>query len=206
MRRRRTAALAIAALAALAMALPATAPASDVNDDGIPDRWESGHGLSLKKDQARHDQDRDGLRNRNEFRGRMDPRDADSDDDGIEDGDEGAGTVASFDQATGRLKIDTFGGDSASGLVTDETEIECDREDGEEHGDDNRDGDNSGPGNAEDGDGDGDDDSSGPGHGDDEGDEEDCSTAELVPGAVVQEAELEVGAGGAIWEEVELLD
>ena len=124
-------------LAAAALVAPGSAAASDGNDDSIPDSWEQGHGLSLNKDQAKRDQDRDGLRNRGEFRFRMDPRDDDSDDDGVEDGDEGAGTIASFDAATGRLVINTLGGDTASGLVTDDTEIECDHEDGEdEHGDD----------------------------------------------------------------------
>src|SRR5918999_6549895 len=180
MRQHTIGALAIAGLAALALAAPAAAPARDRNDDGIPDRWERQHGLSLKKDQAERDQDRDGLRNRHEFRGQMDPRDSDSDDDGVEDGDEGSGTVVSFDPTTGRLVINSFGGDSASGLVTDETEIECDREDGDDHGGDDRHGDNSGPGSDNSGPGNGDDaededdDNSGPGHGDDEGDEEEC--------------------------------
>ena len=131
----------------------------------------------------------------------MDPRDDDSDDDGVEDGDEGSGTVDSFDAATGKLVISTFGGDSASGLVDDDTEIECDREDGD---DDSRD---SGPGHDGDGGGDEDEDNSGPGsHGDDEGDEEDCGTEALVEGAVVQEAELEIEDGQATWDEVELLE
>jgi hypothetical protein len=41
-------------------------------------------------------------------------------------------------------------------------------------------------------------------HGDDE-DEHACSAADLVPGARVHEAELEVTSAGAIWEEVELI-
>lgn len=41
--------------------------------------------------------------------------------------------------------------------------------------------------------------------GDDEGDEEECTTDDLVPGTVVQEAEIEIEDGGAFWEEVELL-
>ena len=212
MRGTKSGGIAVAALASLALALPGAASAGDGNDDGIPDRWEREHGLSLNKDQAGRDQDRDGLRNRHEFRGRMDPRDHDSDDDGTDDGDEGTGTIASFDPATGRLRIDTFGGDTASGLVTDETEIECDREDeADEDGDgERRDGSNSGPGSGDgdddnSGPGDGDDDNSGPGDGDDEGDEEECTTDDLVPGTVVQEAELEIEDGGAFWEEVELL-
>ncbi len=102
------------------------AAAKDRNHDRIPDRWEKQHNLSLKVDQARRDQDRDSLVNLKEFRAGMDPRDDDSDDDGIEDSDEGAGTVASFDAATGELTIDMFGQGTATGQVTDVTEISCD--------------------------------------------------------------------------------
>ena len=73
---------------AIVLALPATAAARDRNHDRIPDRWEKRHHLSLKVKQTRKDQDRDGLRNLGEFRSRTDPRDADSDDDGVEDADE----------------------------------------------------------------------------------------------------------------------
>ena len=59
--------------------------------------------------------------------------------------------------------------------------------------------DNSGPGSE----------SSGPGHdGDDDGEHGDddriCTTAELVPGAVVEEAELKLENGKATFKEVEL--
>lgn len=215
-------ALALGALALLAM--PGLAAAKDRNHDRIPDRWEKRHKLSLKVNQARHDQDRDHLRNRAEFLAGDDPRDADSDDDGVMDGNEQAGTVASFDAATGRLVIDLFGTDTIAGLVTDETEIKCDDdsatasassegsgsgeeepgddhgEDGEEPGDDNG-GDNqtgdddSGPGS----------DNSGPGsEGDDDHGDRLCTTAELVPGAVVEEAELKIENGQATFHEVEL--
>jgi hypothetical protein len=161
----------VLALAALMLALPVAASARDRNDDNIPDRWERRHGLSLKVDQARRDQDRDDLRNRAEFRARMDPHDADSDNDGIEDGDEGAGMIESYDAETGRLRINLYGGDVIAGWVTDETEVECDNGDdrgdedgdgegGHDGGDDEGEGDSSGPG-----DGDGED-SSGPGDGD----------------------------------------
>ena len=60
--------LLVAALGALAMlALPAVAGAKDRNHDRIPDRWEKRHHLSLHRNQARRDQDRDHLRNRAEF-------------------------------------------------------------------------------------------------------------------------------------------
>ena len=54
------------------------------------------------------------------------PRDADTDNDGVEDGDENAGTIQSFDQETGKLTVALFGGDTISGVVNEGTEIECD--------------------------------------------------------------------------------
>ncbi|HWN72801.1 MAG TPA: hypothetical protein VNN15_03220, partial [Solirubrobacterales bacterium] len=116
-------ALALGALALLAM--PSLAAAKDRNHDRIPDRWEKKHHLSLNVNQARHDQDGDHLRNRGEFLAGDNPRDEDSDDDGVMDGNEQAGTIASFDSESGRLVIDLFGGDTVSGLVTEGTEIEC---------------------------------------------------------------------------------
>jgi len=206
-------ALALSALAILAM--PGPAAAKDRNHDRIPDRWEKRHKLSLKANQAHRDQDGDRLRNRAEFLAGDDPRDADSDDDGVVDGDEQAGTIASFDEETGRLVIDLFGTDTVAGFVTEGTEIKCEDEHStastsssgsgeEESGDDNSgsdDGsdDNSGPG-----------ENSGPGsessghdESDDDGDRV-CTTAELVPGAAVEEAELELRNGKAVFEEIEL--
>ncbi len=82
---------------ALSLSAIATASAKDVNHDRIPDRWERQHNLSLKVNQAKRDQDRDSINNRGEFRGGTDPREADSDSDGTEDGDEGAGTISAWD-------------------------------------------------------------------------------------------------------------
>lgn len=239
-------ALALGALALLAM--PSLAAAKDRNHDRIPDRWEKRHKLSLKVNQARKDQDGDQLRNRAEFLADTDPRDSDSDGDGTVDGDEQAGTITSFDAATGRLVIDLFGSDTIAGYVTDSTEIKCDddgssasassegsgsgesepgddnggegeEEPGDDNGSDEGDDDNSGPGS---GDESGDDssgpsdnsgpgsESSGPGHdGEDDGEHGDdsdriCTTAELVPGAVVEEAELKLEDGKATFKEVEL--
>jgi len=226
-------ALALGALALLAM--PSLAAAKDRNHDRIPDRWEKRHHLSLQTNQARLDQDRDHLRNRAEFLAGDNPRDRDSDDDGVMDGSEQAGTIASFDAATGRLVIDLFGTDTVAGLVNDETEIKCEDHSttasaisegsgsgeaepgddnggageeeagddnggqGDEPGDDNggeeAGDDNSGPGS----------DNSGPGHdGDDDHGDRLCTTAELVPGAVVEEAELKIENGQAVFHEVEL--
>src|SRR2546429_9450798 len=101
------------------LALPTGAAARDRNHDRIPDRWEKAHHLSLKVNQDRRDQDRDGLDNMGEFKAGDNPRDADTDNDGINDGNENAGTIQSFDASTGRLVINLFGGDTLSGLVTD---------------------------------------------------------------------------------------
>ena len=205
-------------LGTLLFAFAGSATARDRNDDSLPDRWEKKHGLSLHKKQTRRDQDRDKLRNRGEFKADMDPRDADSDDDGIEDGDENAGVIASFDSATGLLTIDAFRGPDVSGLVTDETEIECEGEN-EGPGHNEGPGDNEGPGGD---DGPGDDDGPGgdDGPGDDEpdatashedGDEDEggegtCTSADLLPDAVVHEAELELTGAGAVFEEIELAE
>jgi hypothetical protein len=220
--------LLLAALSALALlALPSLAAAKDRNDDRIPDRWEKRHHLSLKVKQTARDQDRDRMRNRAEFLAGSDPRDKDSDDDGVMDGDENAGTIASFDAETGRLTIALFGGDTISGLVTGATRIECgDGCRGHESGDDegaaasHSDEDSSGPGGPEDGDdpgsgppppppGDqpeqGDDGDSGP-HSGPGGGEHDasCTTDALVAGAVVEEAELRLRDGVATFTEVEV--
>jgi hypothetical protein len=226
-------AMALGALALLAM--PGIAAAKDGNHDRIPDRWEKRHHLSLSVNQAHRDQDGDHLRNLGEFRAGDNPRDDDSDDDGVTDGEENAGTIASFDAASGKLVINLFNTDTVSGLVTAQTKIKCEDqqspvvatrsreaelgddhgghgeepgddngghgeepgddhgEHGEEPGDDNG-GDNSGPGS----------DNSGPGSHDDNGTGANCTTAALVPGAVVQEADLELQNGAATFDEVEL--
>ena len=127
---RKTKSAALAALAfALFMIIAGPAAAKDRNGDRIPDRWEKRHHLSLKVKQGKRDQDGDGLRNRGEWKAGLDPRDDDSDNDGTEDGDENAGTIESFDAATGKLTIKLFNGDSVSGLVTDDTKVECGADD-----------------------------------------------------------------------------
>jgi hypothetical protein len=163
----------------------------DRNRDRIPDRWERAHHLSLKVNQARRDQDHDGLRNRAEFLAGTDPRDEDSDDDGTDDGDEGAGTITSF--TGGVLTIHLFNGDDVKAKVDASTEIECEDREGA-----------SGTAVAADDDP-GDDD-----HGDDDaGDDhergDDCAGDALTAGAVVQEAELKTTSAGLVFEEIEIV-
>src|SRR3954447_2757512 len=71
---------------ALALAAPAAASARDANHDRLPDHWERVQHLSLKVDQARRDQPRDGVRIFGEYRHHTDPRKADTDGDGLRDG------------------------------------------------------------------------------------------------------------------------
>jgi hypothetical protein len=205
----------LAALGALALlALPSVAAAKDRNHDRIPDRWEKRHHLSLKVKQTTRDQDRDHLRNRAEFLSGNDPRDEDSDDDGVMDDDENAGTIASFDAGTGRLVIDLFAGDGVSGIVNGDTRIRCEGD--EDHhaeasasheGEDNSGpSDNSGPGSDNSGPDDQVDDQEAEDHQGRDDDNANCTTAELVEGAVVEEAELELANGVATFEEVELAD
>jgi hypothetical protein len=133
-----------------------------------------------------------------------------------------AGTISSFDAATGKLTIALTGGESTTGLVTAETRIKCEGVDdrlhrrdhgGDDHGGhfepgDDHGGDNSGPGS-------GDSSGSGPGpsgesgpttttEGAEESEGSTCGVAALVPGAFVGEAELRLGTGMAVFEEIEL--
>jgi hypothetical protein len=211
-------ALLAGAVGILMLALPGLAGAKDRNHDKIPDRWEKRHGLSLRVNQAHRDQDRDKLVNRREYKAGDDPLDPDSDGDGVEDGDEGAGTVASFDGTT--LTINLFNGGSVSGLVTDATEVDCDNGDdqGDEDGDNEGDGDSgsddksasSDTTTSDDDPGDDDGDQGDDDPGDDDGDQGDddgssCSSADLVEGATVQEAELELEHGDAVFTDIELI-
>lgn len=103
----------VASISTLALLLvPSIAAASkaDKNKDGIPDRWERKHGLSLKVDQRKRDQDRDGLRNLAEFRSATDPKAVDTDQDGVDDTDEdrdGDNVDNGNEQREGSLPNDT---------------------------------------------------------------------------------------------------
>ena len=209
--------LVAAAVGLMVVALPGTASARDRNHDRIPDKWERHHHLSLRKNQASRDQDRDKLKNRQEFKARTDPRDADTDGDGVPDGEENAGKIASFDGTT--LTIDLFNGSSISGTVTQSTEIQCEAQgDNNDTGDDNGGDDNNDTGDDNGGSGGGDDssassamttsDDSGDDNGGDTGDDNggaQCTTADLNPGTIVQEADLNLSNGQATFEEIELV-
>ncbi len=140
--------------------------------------------------------------------------------------DETAGKIASF--TNGTLTITLNDGSTVSGKVDESTEIECGTamasaaSDG--HGDHGRGGDGEGSGPSSSGDdqqaegqqgddqqGDRGDDPQGGAAGHDEGDDggqgekaSRCTSAALVPGAVVREAELRVSSAGAVWGRVEL--
>jgi hypothetical protein len=215
-----------AAVAALAIAsIPAMAGA---RDNGRDDRGRDDHGRHHEAgdDHGRHheagdDHGRDGRRG--DDHGRHHGRHR-----GHIHHFRGAatGTISSFDATTGKLTIAASNGDTVSGLVTRGTEIKCEGFDDRfsrarrDHGGSD---DNSGPGS-------GGSSNSGPGRGgesepgDDHGgrgEEEPgddhgndgfenapgapiCGTASLVPGAVVQEAELFVRGGTSFFDEIEL--
>jgi hypothetical protein len=179
----------------------AKAAVRDRNHDRIPDRWERRHGLSLEVSQLKRDQDRDGVRNRAEYLARTDPRDADTDDDGVRDGREGAGRITAF--AGGRLSVRLFNGDEVTARVDAQTSIEChpaaelEREAAHDHSGDETSGDEITRDDPED-----------ERYTDDTGDEADehrCSDAALKPGRVVREGEMRATAAGLAWRELELV-
>jgi len=100
---------------------------------------------------------------------------------------ESAGTVASF--TGGVLTLTLADGSSVSGKVTEETEISCQPAS------------HDGPGDGGHGDGESGEDGHDGGH-DEAGS---CSSATLLAGAVVREAELSLGGSGAVWDHIDLV-
>lgn len=213
----------VTAIAIGVLALPALASAADRNRDRIPDKWEKQYKLSLKVKQTKRDQDRDGLRNLAEYRSGNNPRKADSDKDGTEDGDENAGTITSYED--GVLTIDLYNGGSITGKVTDDTRVICAKAEddpaeeesessarhpggnqgqgsGENEGQENEnegEGEHSGPGPNQ-----GPGENSGPGKGG--GECSTCSADDLAVGDVVEEAEVSLRNGDATFTKIKLAD
>lgn len=135
-----------------------------------------------------------------------------------------AGTVSSFDATTGKLTIALTGGESVTGLVTEDTRIQCESfEDhrslhrdhagsGDENGGRSEPGDEnggqSGPGDNHGGQPEPGDDNGNDGPGDTGGptgaEAPSCSEESLVAGATVAEAELKLEGGSAVFREIEL--
>src|SRR3954453_8879680 len=128
-------------VALAALAVPAAANAADRDHDHMRDSREKHLKPNTHSNRAGKDKDRDGLKNLEEFHAGTNPRRKDSDDDGVRDDREGAGTIKSFDAATGVLVIDLFDSDQdLTGKVDPATtEIECEDDEIEgEHGDNRR--------------------------------------------------------------------
>jgi hypothetical protein len=148
---------------------------------------------------------------------------------GSDDGSGSTATIKSFDPATRTLAISLPDGQTLSGTVTRGTKIRCEDQRGDRRGvhrvrgreaepGDDRGGRGEEPGDDHGGDGvePGDDhggDSSGPGPSnsgpsghDDNGSGANCTVADLVPGAAVEEVELKFGADSVRFDEVELGD
>jgi hypothetical protein len=111
-----------------------------------------------------------------------------------------AGKVASFNNGTLTLILND--GSMVSGQVTDATEIKCETAEPQElEHSEHADGDHAGGSN-----GGGDENGDNNGNNDDQGEDEQgapmCSTANLVPGTVVRDAELTISGIGATWKEV----
>jgi hypothetical protein len=215
------------AMALLAVPAGALAKSRDRDHDRMPDKWERKHHLNTHANDARKDPDKDHLSNLSEFRHHTDPRKADSDndgiddddevlndtnpnrrdsdDDGVNDDDEISGTIVSFANNVLTIRLPGDNAGTFSGTVNAATEVECEDDDApaataSHDGSD----DNSGPGSDNSGP---DSDDSGPGSDDDRQDDEqnDCTAADLKPGAHVHEAEFFTSGGTTVFSEVELV-
>jgi hypothetical protein len=129
---------------------------------------------------------------------------------------ESAGTVKSFEK--GVLTITLKDGTPVSGMVTEETRLECqsatpspttgdddqgagDDQSGAESGEHGASTAHAADHGSQQGEGGSDDQGDGSGG----GSQQSCTTAALVPNAVVGEAELKLSSAGAVWEKVQLL-
>ncbi len=204
-RRERIGVLATAILALFVIALPGAASAKDRNKDRIPDRWERSHKLSLKRDQRKLDQDHDGLRNRGEWLAGTNPRDKDSDNDGVSDLKEKAGVISAWDSESGELTITLYSGGELTGTVTDQTRVHCESEDTSDDSSDDTsedeatDDDSGEAGNLRSGSG-----RDGPGTGR-EGCDGNCSVDDLAEGVEVTEAVVKYTASGKVFKELEIV-
>ena len=230
MKRERLGILAAALLALFVLAIPGTASAKDSNKDRIPDRWERAHKLTLKKDQRKLDQDRDGLRNRGEWLSGTSPRDKDSDDDGVSDLKEKAGVISTFNAETGELTLTLYAGGEITGTVDDSTRVKCESEDAPDDSTDSGTDDDGTPDQGSgdavnfhggDDDDEAEDDHSGRGRGEGRGHEShgngegrghekhdcdgNCSVADLAEGVEVTEATVKFTASGKVFKELEIV-
>ena len=213
-RRERFGIFTAAVLALFVISLPGTASAKDSNKDRIPDRWERANKLTLKKDQRKLDQDRDGLRNRGEWLADTNPRDKDSDDDGVSDLKEKAGVISAWDAETGELTLTLYAGGELSGTVDEGTRVKCESgdvaeeegtEDGtEEEGSDDAENFRGGPGSSEGEGHEGHGNGEGRGHGQ-HGCGGDCSVEDLAEGVEVTEATIKYTASGKVFRELEIV-
>jgi Bacterial TSP3 repeat len=122
---------ALGVVAVLALPAIASAKATDRNHDGIPDRWEKRHHLSLKVNEAQRNQDHEGLNDLEEFENGTNPREADTDGDGMTDAQE---------VEAGDDPLSPDDGNGASEDEEDEAQVEATAEDGQEEGADDGEG------------------------------------------------------------------
>lgn len=104
----------------------------DKDLDFMDDEWEASYGLNTEKDDSQEDMDGDGLTNEREYDLGTTPNVADTDGDGISDGDEVNGTKTGFD--TDPLKEDTDddgASDDSDGQPLDDGTTEKDESAGE---------------------------------------------------------------------------
>lgn len=187
----------------------------DQDHDGVVNKCEFQSKSNPRRADSNHDgrrdgaddTDGDGLSNRSESIGQTNCGSKDSNHDGVTDDDENGGTILSFEN--GVLTIQGFAGETISGTVSDQTKIECDDGDdnaappvtpptttpppanqvavAHDHGDSGNGGPTGGGSNEGSGDGHS-------GGDDDSGEANGCTVADLLPGAVVHEADLVNGA------------